>query len=343
VLLYGQTTLVYHALKAGVVVSLGTDWSPSGSHNLLNELKVADITLRDARLLGRDRDLIPALSISGKGADARQTAEIALDKLMVQMVTTNPAKSVRWSKEVGSIEAGKFADLLVIGKPDHVSAPNLPDSPYRNLIDSTEKDVQLVLVNGEPVSGEVSIMNRLKPDDYEVITSTDGCFQKAIDVTSPTVTLGIETYSQVQQLLRDGLTALGGDHPPAGGGPADDSNTYSYLKANIPGASGLPDFFFLQLLKTFLGVTSTGRLNLERIQLAPVLVEDDDFYFHLIGADVSPMTGLIEDDSPPFGLYPSNFNQIQPGGNPFATDAYRNRYFSFCSQSFSSQSRYANE
>ncbi len=38
-LLYGQTTLVYHALKEGVVVSLGTDWSPSGSRNLLDELK----------------------------------------------------------------------------------------------------------------------------------------------------------------------------------------------------------------------------------------------------------------------------------------------------------------
>jgi hypothetical protein len=30
-----------------VLVSLGTDWSPSGSRNLLDELKVADIALRD--------------------------------------------------------------------------------------------------------------------------------------------------------------------------------------------------------------------------------------------------------------------------------------------------------
>ena len=30
-LLYGQTTLIYHALSSGLTVSLGTDWSPSGS------------------------------------------------------------------------------------------------------------------------------------------------------------------------------------------------------------------------------------------------------------------------------------------------------------------------
>jgi 5-methylthioadenosine/S-adenosylhomocysteine deaminase len=87
-LLYGQTALVYHALQAGIVVSLGTDWSPSGSRTLLDELKIADITLRDSRLLGADRDLIPSLSITGKGGNAREEAEIALDKLLVEMVTT---------------------------------------------------------------------------------------------------------------------------------------------------------------------------------------------------------------------------------------------------------------
>ena len=36
-LLYGKTTAVYDALAAGVLVSLGTDWTPSGSANLLAE------------------------------------------------------------------------------------------------------------------------------------------------------------------------------------------------------------------------------------------------------------------------------------------------------------------
>jgi 5-methylthioadenosine/S-adenosylhomocysteine deaminase len=328
-LLYGQTALVYHALKAGVVVSLGTDWSPSGSRNLLDELKIADITLREPRLLGADRDLIPSLSITGKGADARETAEIALDKLLVEMVTSNPAKTLRWTQEVGSIEPGKFADLVLITKPQHSSAAGLPDSPYRNLIDATEEDVRLVLVNGEPLSGDVAVMAALKPGDYEVVTSTSGCFQKAIDVTNPAVPQGTETFTNIQNVLRDALNAMGGDNPPAEGGPADDSNTYSYLKAHIPGASALTDAQFRQLLTCYFGLAPNGRLNMEGIQLSPVLVEDDDFYFHLLGGEVFA-NGLIADTTPPFALYLANFNQIQLLGNPFIAREYRDRFYEFC-------------
>jgi hypothetical protein len=329
-LLYGQTALVYHALNAGVVISLGTDWSPSGSRNLLDELKIADLTLRDPRLLGGDRDLIPSLSTTGKGADARETAEIALDKLLVEMVTSNPAKTLRWTEEVGSIEPGKFADLVLITKPQHSSAAGLPDSPYRNLIDATEEDVRLVLVNGEPLSGDVALMAALKAGDYEVVISNSGCFQKAIDVTNPAVPQGTETFTNIQNVLRDALNAMGGDNPPAEGGPADDSNTYSYLKAHIPGASALTDAQFRQQLTRFFGLAPSGRLNMEGIQLTPVLVEDDDFYFHLLGGEVFANSSLIADTTPPFGLYLANFNQIQLLGNPFIANGYRDRYYQLC-------------
>ena len=328
-LLYGQTALVYQALEAGIVVSLGTDWSPSGSRNLLDELKVADITLRGSRLLGGDRDLIPSLSITGKAGNAREEAEIALDKLLVEMVTANPAKTLRWTQEVGSIESDKFADLVLITRPDHPSRPDLPNSPYRNLIDATEEDVRLVLVNGEPLSGDIALMAALKPDDYEVVTSSSGCFQKAIDVTNPTVPQGTETFADIQTVLRDALTAMGGDNPPPEGGPADDSNTYSYLKAHIPGASVLTDAQFRQRLTRYFGLAPNGRLNIEGIQLSPVLVEDDDFYFHVLAGEVFA-NGLIADTTPPFGLYPANFNQIQLLGNPFIASGYRDRFYEFC-------------
>jgi len=333
-LLYGQTALIYHALQAGIVVSLGTDWSPSGSRNLLDELKIADITLRDPRLLGADRDLIPSLSITGKTPEARDDAEIALDKLLVEMVTINPARTLRWNQEVGSIEPGKFADLFVITKPQHPSTQTLPNSPYRNLIDASEQDVHLVLVNGEPLAGDVPVMKALKPGDYEVVTSTSACFQKAIDVTNPAVPQGTETFAEITQALHDGLTAMGGDNPPAAGGPAPDSNTYNYLKAHVGGGTvaGLSDTQFRQLLTFYFGLAPDGRLNIERIQLAPVLIEDDDFYFDLLGAEVFPGTGLIADDTPPFMLYPANLNQLQSLGNPFGKANYRDRYFTFCSQ-----------
>jgi hypothetical protein len=176
-------------------------------------------------------------------------------------------------------------------------------------------------------------MDVLKPGDYEIVTSTAGCFQKAIDVTNPAVPQGTETLAQIERALRDGLNAMGGDNPPSGGGPAPNSNTYSYLKAHVAGgaAAGLTDAQFRQLLTSYFGLTPDRRLNIEGLQLAPLLVEDDDFYFHLLGAEVF-RSGLIADPTPPFMLYLANFNQVQASGNPFSAQDYRDRYFAFCSR-----------
>ena len=108
------------------------------------------------------------------------------------------------------------------------------------------------------------------------------------------------------------------------------SGNFSYLKAHIPGVSGLTDVEFRQQLTYFFGLAPNDRLNMEGVQLSPVLVEDDDFYFHLLAGEVSATTGLIADGTPPFGLYLANFNQVQPLGNPFPANSYRGRYYSFC-------------
>ena len=112
-LLYGKTTNVYDALAEGVLVSLGTDWTPSGSRTLLHELKVADIALRDDRVLGASRDEVPALaarrqarpsSTGARRAGARPDAR--------RHGHPQPGAAVRWYDEVGSIEPGKLADLM---------------------------------------------------------------------------------------------------------------------------------------------------------------------------------------------------------------------------------------
>ncbi len=115
-LLYGKTASIYDALAAGVIVALGTDWTPSGSANLLTELKVADRALRDEALLGGRRHIVPALA-PGHSQSDRGAAERALDQVLVEMATINAAMAVRWDDQVGSIEAGKAADILVIEAP----------------------------------------------------------------------------------------------------------------------------------------------------------------------------------------------------------------------------------
>ena len=326
-LLYGKTANVYEALAEGVVVSLGTDWNPSGSRNLLGELKIADIALRDPNLLGDGRELISEFSITGKQGEALAEAERALDQKLVDMVTRNPAATVRWQDEVGSIEAGKTADLFVITQPSEHPSDGPPSSPYRSLIDATERDVRLVIVGGDPLVGDVDLMQQLKPGQGEVIQSSCSCYQKVITVTKPGIPKGNETLSDLQQALNTGLIALGGDHPPPSGGPANLTNTYSYLKQHFLLPFPMTDAQFTQLvLIPIAGLAPGNKLNLERLTLTPVLVDDDELFFDVLGARISPTTGLLIDATPPFLLYPSNINQLQDGDNPFAPDDYENRW-----------------
>ncbi len=88
-LLYGHTAKVEAAKAAGMTIALGPDWAPSGSKNLLAELKIAKIVSALHGGLFSDRDI-------------------------VAMATQSPAKMLRWDNPLGSLEAGKFADLVVI-------------------------------------------------------------------------------------------------------------------------------------------------------------------------------------------------------------------------------------
>jgi len=325
-LLYGRTASVYDAIAAGVIVSLGTDWTPSGSPNLLTELKVADRALRDDAVLGSRRHLVPGL-VSGNG-EGNGAAERALDQLLVEMVTINPARAVRWDDQVGSIEAGKAADLLVIDAPGPTAGKGgVPESPYRRLIDATEQDVSLVMVGGVAQAGDVAVMSALKPGDYEVIAGGDGCFEKAIDITDPALPKGSQTLAAVITVLADSLRALGGDHPPAGGGPSSPFlNTWSYLKARVPGASGLPDIVFNFGLIQVFGPAPEGKVNFESIALPPLFTVDDDWWFATVENARDEVSGLTAAPAP-YAAYPSNANQLTGGANPFTQAAFRDRWY----------------
>jgi 5-methylthioadenosine/S-adenosylhomocysteine deaminase len=325
-LLYGKTAAIYDALDAGVLVSLGTDWTPSGSPNLLAELKVADRALRDVSVLGDRRHLVPALAAGNAAHHA--AAERALDQVLVEMVTINPAMAVRWDDQVGSIEAGKVADLLVVEAPQRPLEPGVPESPYRRLIDATERDVELVMVGGIAVAGDVGVMSRLKPADFEIVSSRAGCFDKAIDVTDASLPEGRQTLAQISASVRHGMRALGGDDPPAGGGPSSPfTNTWSYLKAHVPGAAGLSDADFNFGLAFYLGLTPDGNVNIEAMTPPPLFTVDDDWWFATLAAARDPVTGLTKDPTPPYARYLSNSNQVTALGNPFAVHQFQRRWY----------------
>lgn len=137
--LYGDTTDVMEARRQGLLVCLGSDWGPSGTRNLLGELKVA--------ALWNDTSLGGALS-------ARELCE---------MVTSNPGEALRraWHHDVGRLRAGALADIMVTSKRD-------PDI-HRSLVQSTERHVRLVVVGGRPVYGNRALLKAAGATHLETI------------------------------------------------------------------------------------------------------------------------------------------------------------------------------
>jgi cytosine/adenosine deaminase-related metal-dependent hydrolase len=129
-LLYGATTDISDAISAGVAIALGCDWAPSGTKNLLGELKIAKAT-------------------------SEHLGNLFSDQQLVGMVTTVPAKMIGWDTFLGSIESGKQADLTVIGTGS--------GNPYSTLISATESDVAAVVIGGKLRAGRASIADPRTP------------------------------------------------------------------------------------------------------------------------------------------------------------------------------------
>lgn len=125
-LLYGETADVAAAKQAGMRIALGSDWSPSGSKNLLGELKIARIVSAHAGGLFTAEEL-------------------------VRMVTVTPATMLGWDGQVGSLQRGRKADLLIL--------EGQGGDPYEHLIDAGEDDVLAVVIDGRPRHGRLGFLD----------------------------------------------------------------------------------------------------------------------------------------------------------------------------------------
>ena len=173
-LLYGDTADIEAAKDADVLIGIGSDWSPSGSKNLLGELKVAHLVSQERGGVFSNRELLA-------------------------MATTNAAKILKWDKAVGSIEAGKFADLLVVN--------GRRGDPYDRLIKSRETSITLVVINGVPRYGQKRFMRRFGDggEEWRVGRSKRGLNLKQ-KTADPIV--GALTLRQAYDRLSDGLKRL---------------------------------------------------------------------------------------------------------------------------------------
>jgi 5-methylthioadenosine/S-adenosylhomocysteine deaminase len=136
--LYRTTTDVVTAHKAGLRICIGSDWGPSGSKNVLGELKVADLWNR--------KHLAGAFS----------------DQDLCAMVTSNPADALEWTRHTGRLKQELQGDVLVVD--------DRAGDPYRNLIESIEGNVRLVLVGGKARYGRTALMRAANAEASELIS-----------------------------------------------------------------------------------------------------------------------------------------------------------------------------
>lgn len=169
--LYRGTTNVVGAAGKGMRVCLGSDWSPSGSKNLLGELKVADLWNRTAL---------------GGAFSAKQ---------LCAMATRNPADALGWSDRIGRLKRGLHGDVLV--------TTDRGGDPYRNLIESVERDVQLVAINGQPFYGTRNLMSAAGAPDAERIAV--GSLSRRIKLVYPGIEHADMTWRQVLDDLMDAI------------------------------------------------------------------------------------------------------------------------------------------
>ncbi len=121
-----------HAFRAaGGLVALGSDQaSGNNCHNLFNEMK---LTALFTKVRYRDPTVMPAWEV-------------------LRMATIDGARAIGLGKEIGSLEPGKQADLILVD----LTAPNLSpvlEVPIRNIVPNlvyaaTGREVRLVMVAG---------------------------------------------------------------------------------------------------------------------------------------------------------------------------------------------------
>jgi 5-methylthioadenosine/S-adenosylhomocysteine deaminase len=115
---------------AGIAVGLGTD-GPAGSNN--------------------DLDLMEEMDLAAKLAKITKMDPLALGaKAVVEMATIDGARALHMEKEIGSLEPGKKADLILISLDEPNGVP-MYDVYAQLAYASKASDVQTVIIAGRLV------------------------------------------------------------------------------------------------------------------------------------------------------------------------------------------------
>jgi 5-methylthioadenosine/S-adenosylhomocysteine deaminase len=131
---------------AGIAVGLGTD-GPAGSNN--------------------DLDLMEEIDLAAKLAKITKMDPLALNaRSVVEMATIDGARALHLEKEIGSLEPGKKADLILIGL-DEPNAVPMYDVYAQIAYSLKASDVETVVIAGRIVMREHKLLTLDEPKILE--------------------------------------------------------------------------------------------------------------------------------------------------------------------------------
>jgi hypothetical protein len=123
-------------------------------------MRVAVLTISTLGASGKRADTSGDEIAKSAANDGRTLAARALvsdaaggvftDLELVAMATRNAAEILRWDHALGLLEAGKFADLMVVD--------GLQGDPYAKLLEARETNISLVVIDGMPRCGRPRLM-----------------------------------------------------------------------------------------------------------------------------------------------------------------------------------------
>ena len=132
--LYGRTAAIARIVQLGITTGIGPDWTVSGEAELLSELRFAR-----------------------RYAEAQRIPELTAQRLW-QMATKDGARVVGLEEQLGTLEVGKRADLVVFGREG--------GDAHAAVLDSRAEDVRLVMVDGRVLYGDASLRDALAANPY---------------------------------------------------------------------------------------------------------------------------------------------------------------------------------
>jgi cytosine/adenosine deaminase-related metal-dependent hydrolase len=178
-LLYGKTIDPKILVEKESLFTLGSDWTPSGSRNILMELKVAWLCIQQAR---------------------RRKVEGFSFEDLAKAVTISGATAAGWQDHLGTIEPGKLADFVVLDA-------NHKD-PYKNLVYTTERHVRFVMIGGVPRYGDTGIMQDAGVPRAQMESLDVGGRPKQLHLHGPKSPLTKLTFKEARDTLETTLADL---------------------------------------------------------------------------------------------------------------------------------------